>query len=117
MTTAPWWNNAEKTEYTNLADMAVEGMNAGTAQVYAPAFTNYVEGIYVGYKYYETAVQEGAIDYDKTVQYPFGYGLSYTESVSYTHLERDFSWLIAIRTITWTVSLNFVEYFMIRNSL
>ena len=79
MTTAPWWNNAEKTEYTNLADMAVEGMNAGTAQMYAPAFTNYVEGIYVGYKYYETAAQEGAIDYDKTVQYPFGYGLSYTE--------------------------------------
>ena len=79
MTTAPWWNNAEKTEYTNLADMAVEGMNAGTAQVYAPAFTNYVEGIYVGYKYYETAAQEGSIDYDKTVQYPFGYGLSYTE--------------------------------------
>ena len=79
MTTAPWWNNAEKTEYTNLADLAVEGMNAGTAQVYAPAFTNYVEGIYVGYKYYETAAQEGAIDYDKTVQYPFGYGLSYTE--------------------------------------
>ena len=79
MTIAPWWNNAEKTEYTNLADMAVEGMNAGTAQVYAPAFTNYVEDIYVGYKYYETAAQEGAIDYDKTVQYPFGYGLSYTE--------------------------------------
>ena len=79
MTTAPWWNNAEKTEYTNLADLAVEGMNAGTAQVYAPAFTNYVEDIYVGYKYYETAAQEGAIDYDKTVQYPFGYGLSYTE--------------------------------------
>ena len=79
MTTAPWWNNAEKIEYTNLADMAVEGMNAGTAQVYAPAFTNYVEGIYVGYKYYETAAQEGVIDYDKTVQYPFGYGLSYTE--------------------------------------
>ena len=79
MTNAPWWNNAEKTEYTNLADMAVEGMNAGTAQVYAPAFTNYAEGIYVGYKYYETAAQEGSIDYDKTVQYPFGYGLSYTE--------------------------------------
>ena len=79
MTTAPWWNNAEKTDYTNLADMAVEGMNAGTAQVYAPAFTNYVDGIYVGYKYYETAAHEGAINYDKTVQYPFGYGLSYTE--------------------------------------
>ncbi len=78
MTTAPWWNNGEKTEYTNLTDMAVEGMNAGTPQVYAPSFTNYVEGIYVGYKYYETAAAEGIIDYEKTVQYPFGYGLSYS---------------------------------------
>ncbi len=24
MTTAPWWNNAEKTEYTNLADMLLK---------------------------------------------------------------------------------------------
>lgn len=79
MTTAPWWNNGEKIEYTNMSDMAVEGMNAGAPQVYAPAFTNYVEGIYVGYKYYETAAAEGLIDYDKAVQYPFGYGLSYSE--------------------------------------
>ena len=39
---------------------------------------NYVEGIYVGYKFYETAAEEGLIDYDQAVQYPFGYGLSYT---------------------------------------
>ena len=58
--------------------MAVEGMNAGKPQVYYPSFIDYVEGIYVGYKYYETAAVEGIIDYDKTVQYPFGYGLSYT---------------------------------------
>ena len=32
----------------------------------------------VGYKFYETAAAEGLIDYDKVVQYPFGYGLSYT---------------------------------------
>ncbi len=38
----------------------------------------YNEGIYVGYRYYETAAEEGYIDYDTTVQYPFGYGLSYT---------------------------------------
>ena len=37
-----------------------------------------MEGIYVGYKFYETAAEEGVIDYDKAVQYPFGYGLSYT---------------------------------------
>lgn len=78
MTAAPWWNNGTKIAYTNMADLAVEGMNAGVPQVYAPSFTNYVEGIYVGYKYYETAAEEGIIDYDTAVQYPFGYGLSYT---------------------------------------
>lgn len=45
---------------------------------YYDAFLDYYEGIYVGYRYYETAAEEGYIDYDKTVQYPFGYGLSYT---------------------------------------
>ena len=78
MTAAPWWNNWENTHYSNMEDMAVEGMNAGTAQTYYPSFVNYVEGIYVGYKYYETAAAEGVINYDSTVQYPFGYGLSYT---------------------------------------
>lgn len=41
-------------------------------------YVDYCEGIYVGYRYYETAAVEGFIDYDKTVLYPFGYGLSYT---------------------------------------
>lgn len=75
---APYYNNAEKTDYANLTDMTVEGMNAGQPQNYSPSFINYNEGIYVGYKYYETAAAEGVIDYDSTVQYPFGYGLSYT---------------------------------------
>lgn len=78
MTAAPWWNNWENTHYSNMEDMAVEGMNAGAAQTYYPSFVNYVEGIYVGYKYYETAAAEGVINYDAAVQYPFGYGLSYT---------------------------------------
>ena len=38
----------------------------------------YEEGIYYGYRYYETAAEEGFIDYDQAVVYPFGYGLSYT---------------------------------------
>ncbi len=38
----------------------------------------YEEGIYYGYRYYETAAVEGFIDYEEAVVYPFGYGLSYT---------------------------------------
>lgn len=78
MTAAPWWNNWGATHYSNMEDLAVEGMNAGSPQTYYPSFTNYVEGIYVGYKYYETAAAEGVINYEEMVQYPFGYGLSYT---------------------------------------
>ena len=75
---APWWNNYEDYHYSNLEHLAVEGMNSGVAQTYYPSFTNYAEGIYVGYKFYETAAAEGLIDYDAEVQYPFGHGLSYT---------------------------------------
>ncbi|OOC54236.1 MULTISPECIES: glycoside hydrolase family 3 N-terminal domain-containing protein [Nocardiopsis] len=40
-------------------------------------FTNHLEGIYTGYRYFETFVPEA--EYDDVVQYPFGHGLSYTE--------------------------------------
>ena len=47
-------------------------------------FVEYEEGIYVGYRYYETAAKEAKLgnyagfDYDREVVFPFGYGLSYT---------------------------------------
>ena len=50
-------------------------------------YVNYVEGIYVGYRYFETRYEDvvlgqgnaGDFDYAAEVQYPFGYGLSYTD--------------------------------------
>ena len=41
-------------------------------------FVDYEEGIYSGYRFYETAAVEGFLDYEQAVVYPFGYGLSYT---------------------------------------
>ncbi|MBP5254636.1 MAG: glycoside hydrolase family 3 protein [Lachnospiraceae bacterium] len=42
-------------------------------------FVDYEEGVYVGYKYYETrGVTDGEAWYKSHVVYPFGYGLSYT---------------------------------------
>ena len=39
---------------------------------------NYSEGIYVGYRYYETRYGESEKEYADNVVYPFGHGLSYT---------------------------------------
>ena len=65
--------------YTNAADL---GLNA-TQENYGV----YVEGIYVGYRYYETRYEDYVMgtanaddyDYSKDVAYPFGHGLSYTD--------------------------------------
>lgn len=71
----PTANNFGSYTYTNMDEFA--GDNFGTPTV--PTFINYVEGIYVGYKFYETAAYEGLINYDEHVLYPFGYGLTYTD--------------------------------------
>ena len=73
------YNNFGKFEYINMADKAAKYKGFTGDDVTAiPGFVNYSEGIYVGYKFYETASDEGLINYDDTVAFPFGYGLSYT---------------------------------------
>lgn len=84
----------------HLADtMAYDAFSSPAAQNYGDfqyvdengeltkySYLSYEEGIYVGYKYYETRYEDvvlkqgnaGAYDYASVVQYPFGYGLSYT---------------------------------------
>ncbi|MCD8342170.1 MAG: glycoside hydrolase family 3 C-terminal domain-containing protein [Clostridiales bacterium] len=82
LTATPTWNNAGNFEYDNM-DEYIEDTSYYTFSTstngQSVTFVNYVESIYVGYKFYTTAAAEGLIDYDETVQYSFGYGLSYTE--------------------------------------
>jgi beta-glucosidase len=72
----PTWQNfgnnldANGQLYTNIDDKV---------NSYTYAFVDYEEGIYVGYRYYETrGYTDGESWYDDQVVYPFGYGLSYT---------------------------------------
>lgn len=77
LTRDPSFQNFQELYYTNV-DGSIGGYESG-------CFLEYEEGIYVGYRYYETAAAEAlagnyaGFDYDTAVQYPFGYGLSYAD--------------------------------------
>lgn len=71
----PSFVNFGRFDYTN----AKTGMTNRVEREYF-SFIEYEEGIYIGYRYYETrAAVDDSFDYDANVAYPFGYGLSYTE--------------------------------------
>lgn len=78
LTATPYYNNIGEFEYTNVEEFGFEANGYFTEGITRPHFVNYVENIYVGYRFYETAAEEGLITYDEVVQYPFGQGLSYT---------------------------------------
>ncbi|MBR2809817.1 MAG: glycoside hydrolase family 3 protein [Solobacterium sp.] len=65
-------NFAPDRTYTNTTDTVAATNYTGLY------FIEFEEGIYTGYRYFETAADLGQMDYDKAVVFPFGYGLSYT---------------------------------------
>lgn len=81
LTATPTWNNFGNFAFSNVNDLKQKVASADAAYEGNMAFVNYVENIYVGYKFYETAAAVGmaGFNYDEAVQYPFGYGLSFTE--------------------------------------
>lgn len=77
-TATPSFNNFGNHTYIDVTDYYTS-IGSGAH------FVEYEEGIYVGYRYYETADAEAragnyaGFDYESAVCFPFGFGLSYTE--------------------------------------
>lgn len=78
------YDNFSSPAMQNMGDFAyVDSSNKSTGYYYV----SYAEGIYVGYRYYETRYEDkvmgkgnaGDYDYATTVKYPFGYGQSFVE--------------------------------------
>lgn len=88
------------------------------------AYMVYGEGIYVGYRYYETRYEDvvlgnedpGNYDYTTQVKYPFGYGLSYTtfEWSDYNVTEKDHIYEVSLNvTNTGSVAgMDVVQIYM-----
>lgn len=82
-TKAPSFQNFGDNQKVDGDQFKLDGKNADYY------FVDYEEGIYVGYRYYETRGEtEGENWYKDNVIYPFGYGLSYTD-FSYTIEDRE----------------------------
>jgi len=79
LTKTPYYNNIGNFTYNNVTDLQAVLTEKDPAYQGVVSFVNYAEGIYVGYKFYETAAEEKLIDYGEHVLFPFGYGLSYTQ--------------------------------------
>ena len=80
------YDNYSSPAMANFTPVQYEGYKEGLIPDSADTYMVYQEGIYVGYKYYETRYEDavmksgnaGDYTYSDTVAYPFGYGLSYT---------------------------------------
>ena len=78
------YDNKSSAAIQNFGDYRYVDANG---ELTGQSYVNYGEGIYVGYRYYETRYEDqvigtdgvGAYDYKSTVKYPFGHGISYTE--------------------------------------
>lgn len=77
------YDNFSAPAMVNFGDFSFSNVNEEARKYYY----NYAENIYIGYKYYETRYADkvmgtgnaGDYDYEETVIYPFGFGLSYTQ--------------------------------------
>lgn len=118
--TSPSGHLVDTYAYSNFSSPASQNYGDFSFSNYDHTYVVYQEGIYVGYKYYETRYEdavmgqgnavsaagavnsEGDWNYQQEIVYPFGYGLSYTE---FTQKITDVSWDTENRTVTVTVDV------------
>lgn len=80
------YDNFSSPAMKNGIPVTYAGYDGKNIPNYAETYLIYQEGIYVGYKYYETRYEDyvmgtgnaGSYVYGDVVAFPFGYGLSYT---------------------------------------
>lgn len=103
-----WTKHSENPAMVNFGDFTYQSKSSGTT---GSKYVVYQEGIYVGYRYtetrYEDAVLEqgnaGSFNYYNTVDYPFGYGLSYTK-FDYSGFNAVYDKLNDVYNVTVTVT-------------
>lgn len=103
------YNNYSSPAMQNFSPVIYEG-DTSKIPAHADTYMIYQEGIYVGYKYYETRYEDyvmgtgkaGQYAYKDDVAFPFGYGLSYTDfeysdmSMSYNEKEAMYTFQVKV---------------------
>ena len=112
------YDNYSSPAMVNFVPTVYAGYKEGLIPANASTYMIYQEGIYVGYKYYETRYEDyvmgtgnaGAYAYNDDVAFPFGFGLSYTDfeysnmSVNYNEATDQFEVTLTVKNIGDTYS-------------
>ncbi len=104
------YDNFSSPAMKNFVPTTYAGYEEGLIPANASTYMIYQEGIYVGYKYYETRYEDfvtgsgnaGEYAYGDDVAFPFGYGLSYT---SFDYSDMTMSYNKASTTYTFNVTV------------
>ena len=119
---APAMQNMYVTSYANAEEKNLT--YGGTGSLYNRYYVAYQEGIYVGYRYFETRYEDyvlgnskvGAYDYEDTVAYPFGYGLSYSdfeyENFEMTETESGFEFTVDVKNTSDVAGKDVIAIYM-----
>lgn len=105
------YDNYSSPAMKNFVPTTYEGYKEGMIPANASTYMIYQEGIYVGYKYYETRYEDyvmgtgnaGEYAYGNDVAFPFGYGLSYTD-FEYSNMSLEYDADSTTYTIKVTVT-------------